>query len=82
MSKIKPLSKDKLKQVNLIIKIAQENMGFIPNYLTTLARNPAILGSFGMLTANIIGKDGAVSPWQGLAKKHLKKSGWEIGKHG
>ena len=73
MSKVKPLSKANLKQVDLIIKIAQKNMGFTPNSLTTLARNPAILGSFGMLTANIIGKDGAVSPLQGirLAIKNL-----------
>ena len=48
------------------MKAAEKGMGFVPNSIKIMARNPAILGSFGMLTANIIGKDGLISPFTAI----------------
>jgi len=48
------LPKEQLHHIKLIINAAGKNIGFIPNFMLTMARNPANLGSFGMLTANII----------------------------
>lgn len=66
MSKLKPLPDKALKPVVLILEATKRNMGFVPNSLKVMARNPAILGTFTTLVANIIGKIGVISPWQAL----------------
>lgn len=75
MSKIKPLSGEELAIVKPIMDAAKKGMGFVPNSVKTMARIPAILGSFGMLTANIIGQDGLISPFTAL-KLAFKNLGW------
>jgi alkylhydroperoxidase family enzyme len=75
MSKPQALSGKALDSIKLIMEAAQKNMGFVPNSLRMMAHNPAILGSFGMLTANIIGKDGILSPLTGL-KMAFKNMFW------
>ncbi len=75
MSKIKPLSDKELAIVQPIMDAAKKGMGFIPNSVKTMARIPAILGSFGMLTANIIGQDGLIAPFTAL-KMAFKNLGW------
>lgn len=75
MSKIKPLSAEELAIVRPIMDAAKKGMGFVPNSVKTMARIPAILGSFGMLTANIIGQDGLISPFTAL-KMAFKNLGW------
>ena len=75
MSKIQPLSEQELKPFSFIMELVKKNMGFVPNSLKTMARKPAILGSFGSLAANIIGGKAAVSPLTGL-KLSFKNMGW------
>lgn len=75
MSKLKPLSEKALAVIKPIMDAAEKGMGFVPNSIKIMARNPAIVGSFGMLTANIIGKDGLISPLTGL-KMAFKNLGW------
>ena len=66
MSKLKPLSGKELDIIKPIMEAAKKGMGFVPNSIKIMARIPAILGSFGMLTANIIGKDGMITPLTAL----------------
>jgi len=75
MSKIKPLSGEELAIVTPILEAAKKGMGFVPNSVKTMARIPAILGSFGMLTVNIIGQAGQLSPFAAI-KLAFKNMGW------
>lgn len=75
MSKLHPLSEKKLKPFAFLLKMVQKSMGFVPNSLKTLARKPAILGSFSALAVNIIGQPDKASPWMGL-KLSLKNLTW------
>jgi len=75
MAKLKPLSGKSLEIIKPIMDAAQKGMGFVPNSIKIMARIPAIVGSFGMLTANIIGQDGLISPFTAL-KMSFKNLGW------
>ena len=75
MAKLKPLSGKALEIIKPIMEAAKKNMGFVPNSIKIMARIPAIVGSFGMLTANIIGQDGLISPFTAL-KMNFKNLGW------
>ena len=55
MSSIAPLSDSELKSFRFLLNVIKKNMGFIPDSITMMARMPAILGSFSMLTGLIIG---------------------------
>ena len=75
MSKLQPLSEEKLKPYQFLLKVIKDNMGFVPNSIKILARKPAIMGSFSALTVNIIGNREKVSPLIGL-KLFFKNLGW------
>ncbi len=75
MAKLKPLSGKALEIIKPIMEAAKKNMGFVPNSIKIMARIPALVGSFGMLTANIIGQDGIISPFTAL-KMNFKNLGW------
>lgn len=74
MSKLQPLKGKEVAIIKPIMDAAEKGMGFVPNSIKIMARIPAIVGTFGMLTANIIGKDGLISPFTALkmAFKNLK----------
>ncbi|MEM6723557.1 MAG: carboxymuconolactone decarboxylase family protein [Bacteroidota bacterium] len=74
MKTVDPLQQKDLKAFELIMEAVTKQMGFAPNSMKTMARKPALLGSFATLSANILGKDGTVSPLQGilLSFKNLK----------
>lgn len=70
--------KTKNKEFDLVFKQAEESFGFIPNTLYDLVKKPNILGTFGMLSANIKGFHGKqVSPITGI-KLMLKNMRWII----
>ena len=75
MAKLQPLKGKALDIIKPIMEAAEKGMGFVPSSIKIMARNPAIVGSFGMLTANIIGKDGLISPITAI-KMAFKNLGW------
>lgn len=75
MSRLQPLSEEKLKPFQFLLNVIRENMGFVPNSVKILARKPAIMGAFSALTANIIGNREKISPLIGL-KLAFKNLSW------
>ncbi|MGI9532438.1 carboxymuconolactone decarboxylase family protein [Lutimonas sp.] len=66
------------KEFDLVLKQAEESMGFVPNTLHDLVKKPNILGAFAMLSANVKGFQGSkVSPITGL-KLMIKNMRWII----
>ncbi len=66
MSKLEPKDTSSFPHLQLLFDAAKRNMGFIPNSIKIMGRNPGITSSFATLTANIIGKAGVISPFQGI----------------
>ncbi len=75
MSKLKPLSGKDLDAIQPIMDAAEKGMGFVPNSIKIMGRIPALVGSFGMLTVNIIGQAGQLSPFAAI-KLAFKNMGW------
>ncbi len=75
MSKLKPLSGKDLDAIQPIMEAAEKGMGFVPNSIKIMGRIPALVGSFGMLTVNIIGQAGQLSPFAAI-KLAFKNMGW------
>lgn len=63
-----PLSDAEARECELIFRLTRQHIGFVPNSMRTMARNPALLSSFTMLVANARGQpDDASTPiWTGL----------------
>lgn len=77
MSKLKPLPDNQLKPFQFLFDAVKKSMGFVPNSMKTMARKPAILGSFSNLAANIIRSSSSLSPLIGL-KLTFKNMGWTM----
>ena len=75
MSTIPPLSNSELGSFRFLLNAVKKNMGFIPNSITTMARLPAIMGSFSMLTGTILGDPDKVSPMV-ILRLMFKNAGW------
>ena len=75
MSKLEPLPESQLKPFAFLLELVQKSMGFVPNSLKIMARQPGILGSFSSLAANILRDGDSVSPIAGL-KLSFKNLGW------
>lgn len=83
MSYIKPLADTELKKFSTLFKMVERNMGFVPNSMKTMAKEPAILGAFTSLSGLILGDPSKSSPmvllklmWNNLkwGAKFMKKS--------
>lgn len=62
MQTITSASEKELKSVKFLLKSVKTNMGFVPNSLKTMAREPAILANFSLLTGILIGNPDKVNP--------------------
>jgi len=67
-ARLAPLTSEESGECELIFHLTQRHLGFVPNSMRTMARNPAILSSFTLLVANVLGNpDDARTPiWTGL----------------
>ncbi len=67
-SHLAPLNESDSRDCELILRMARQQLGVVPNSLLTMARQPAVLSSFAMLVANILGPPpGRRLPiWNGL----------------
>ena len=75
MSTIKPLEAAELRPFQFLLEAVKRNMGFVPNSVTTMAKVPAILGSFSMLTGVTLGDPKKVSPLT-ILRLMFKNAGW------
>lgn len=77
MDRIKPLTDKALKDVEFLIKATEQNMGFVPNSVKTMAHIPAVMGSFSNLAALLIGNPKKVSVWIGV-QLFFKNMFWSL----
>ncbi|TWU25320.1 Carboxymuconolactone decarboxylase family protein [Novipirellula galeiformis] len=78
-SHLPPLIEAEARECELIFRMARQQLGFVPNSMLTMARQPAVLGSFAMLVANILGppRDRGLPVWTGV-RLYLKNIIWSI----
>ena len=55
MPRVTPLKREDLKELEPFFELVEGAMGFVPNSLLTMARNPALVNAFGGLAAQIQG---------------------------
>jgi len=65
---LKPLTDAEAREVELVFRLTKSHLGFVPNSMRTMARQPAILSSFTLMVGNILGQPSdAKSPiWLGI----------------
>ncbi len=73
--KLLPLKSEDLKSFQLLLDTVQDNMGFIPNSMKTMARVPALLGTFTSLSAVLLANPDKLSPWTAI-KLNIKNLSW------
>jgi Carboxymuconolactone decarboxylase family len=78
-SYLAPLEESATRDCELVFRLARKQLGFVPNSMLIMARQPAVLGSFTMLVANILGPPpGERLPiWTGL-RLVVKNIFWTI----
>ena len=62
MKTINPLKPSELHEFKFFFKAVKANMGFVPNSLKTMARVPALMGSFSMLSGTLLADPSKTSP--------------------
>lgn len=78
-SPIAPLSDDEALECELIFQLTRNHVGFVPNSMRTMARQPALLSSFTLLVANVLGQPSdAKTPWWLGLKLIVKNVIWTI----
>lgn len=63
-----PLTDAEASDCELIFRLTRKHLGFVPNSMRTMARQPAILSNFTMLVASVLGQptDARLPFWTGL----------------
>ncbi len=62
MALIEPLKKEHTPSLATDFKLFEEILGFVPNSLLTMQRNPAIVNGFAVLTKAVMNPAGTVDP--------------------
>ena len=75
MSTLNPLPPESLKSFQFFFDAVKNTMGFVPNSMKTMARVPAILGSFSILSGTILADPDKAKPIVFL-KLLFKQLGW------
>jgi uncharacterized peroxidase-related enzyme len=60
MNRIAPLRKEHNKDLNTVLEITEAVMGFVPNSMLIMARNPDLLAAFAQLSTVIVVRPGRV----------------------
>ena len=68
MAHLEPLSDEQSRQCDLIFELTRQHLGFVPNSMRTMARQPAVLSSFTLMVGNILGQpsDVLAPVWLGM----------------
>lgn len=62
MTRIAPLQQDHTKDLKIVFEIAQAVMGFVPNSMLIMARDPDLLAAFAQLSAIVVVRPGRIDP--------------------
>jgi len=77
MKTIAEAGPQQLRKVNFLLNTVKNNMGFAPNSLKMMAREPAILANFSLLTGILIGNPAKVNPLMALWL-NIKNMFWSL----
>ena len=72
---IAPLEEKELKPFAFFFKAVKESMGFVPSSMKTMARVPAIMGAFSILSGTVLGDPSKAKPSLFL-KLVFRQLGW------
>ena len=62
MTRIEPLQRDQAKDFETVFQVTEAVMGFVPNSMLVMARDPDLLGAFSQLAAIILVRPGQLDP--------------------
>ena len=62
MARIAPLRREGSKDLETVFEITEAVMGFVPNSMLIMARDPALLTAFAELSAIIVARPGRIDP--------------------
>jgi uncharacterized peroxidase-related enzyme len=62
MARIAPVRRDSSKDFDTVFAITEAVMGFVPNSMLIMARNPALLAAFAELSAVVVVRPGRLDP--------------------
>lgn len=62
MTRIGPLKREHAKELKIVFEIAEAVMGFVPNSMLIMARDPDLLAAFAQLSAIVIVRPGQIDP--------------------
>ncbi len=55
-SHVSPLTDDEARHCRLVFRLVEQQMGFVPNSLRIMSRQPAILGNFSVFAGTLLGE--------------------------
>lgn len=62
MTRIHPLQRDQAKNFEIVFQVTEAVMGFVPNSMLVMARDPDLLAAFSQLAAMILIRPGHLDP--------------------
>lgn len=62
MTRIEPLQRDQAKNFEVVFQVTEAVMGFVPNSMLVMARDPDLLAAFSQLAAIILIRPGQLDP--------------------
>lgn len=62
MARIFPVRRDRIKDFDTVFAITEAVMGFVPNSMLIMARDPDLLAAFAELSAVIVARPGRIDP--------------------
>jgi len=62
MTRIDPLPRDQAKNFEIVFQVTEAVMGFVPNSMLVMARDPDLLAAFAQLSAIILIRPGQIDP--------------------
>ncbi|HEY2011928.1 MAG TPA: carboxymuconolactone decarboxylase family protein [Bryobacteraceae bacterium] len=62
MTRIDPLQRDQAKNFEIVFQVSEAVMGFVPNSMLVMARDPDLLAAFAQLAAIILIRPGELDP--------------------
>lgn len=62
MTRIDPLDRDQAKNFEIVFQVTEAVMGFVPNSMLLMARDPDLLAAFSQLAAIVLVRPGQLDP--------------------
>lgn len=62
MTRIAPLQREHTKDLETVFEVTEAVMGFVPNSMLIMARDPDLLAAFAQLSAIVVVRPGRIDP--------------------